>query len=99
MKKGTTDVVDENTYSLEKEKIDIFPNPASDKITIRIPEKMQGTAQYTITDQIGKVIEIGKLSVGNEQSVLSLGNISDGLYRIMIETNQTSYSKNLIISH
>lgn len=98
MKKGTTDVVDENTYSLEKEKIDIFPNPASDKITIRMPERTHGTTQYTITDQIGNIVRIGALPQTINEIDTSISNLPNGLYVFSAEINGKRVHQKFIIT-
>lgn len=77
-----------NLAELEQEENTIFtiyPNPASEQITIKIDEMFIGKS-YQIHDQVGKLILKGDLTEINTS--LSLNGFADGVYSIQIENQR-----------
>jgi chitodextrinase/endonuclease I len=68
-----------NTVNTEISQFKMFPNPATDFVTIQT--NSSSTNQYTIIDIFGKTIESGKLQNGAQLKVSSLVN---GLYFIKV---------------
>jgi hypothetical protein len=66
----------------EKNKINIFPNPVSDKLFIRFPEEFIGISSVEILNEIGKVVlkANGNFSV-NE---IDISRLSHGIYFIQV---------------
>ena len=59
----------------------IYPNPASDKITIKTINTFPGNS-YSITDQAGKLILKGKLT--DEITSVDISNLNNGIYFVNI---------------
>jgi len=77
-----------NLAELEQEENTIFtiyPNPASEQITIKIDEMFIGKS-YQIHDQVGKLILKDDLTEINTS--LSLNGFADGVYSIQIENQR-----------
>ncbi len=55
----------------------IYPNPTNSKMNVRVNESNVGSS-YIITDQLGKIVMLGKLKA--ENSVIELANLSPGIY-------------------
>ncbi len=63
-------------------KIIISPNPASDNLTISIPEQFIGTS-YTLCDQFGKTLFKGNLF--ETTNTIDLTNLASGIYFLSVE--------------
>jgi kelch-like protein 20 len=67
--------------------INIYPNPAKDKITIDFPEPEGGTsAQVSIYGSAGQEMIKGKIN--NSKSEIDVTSLATGLYFIKVENNQ-----------
>jgi plastocyanin len=78
---GTPTGIEENQALKE---ISIFPNPATDRITVKAGSNLLGT-RYSITDQNGNQMLNGKIE--GEITAVSLGRLSTGIYFISVEGN------------
>jgi hypothetical protein len=65
----------------EEIKIDLFPNPATDQITIQYPNAI-GNEAYTIYDLTGKIVRSGKLS--GTTTIVSLQTLPSGSYLLKV---------------
>jgi hypothetical protein len=66
--------------------VSVYPNPASDLITIKVNADYSGSP-YTITDLPGKTLLTGRLTL--ENSVISISALSPGIYILKVgEKNQ-----------
>lgn len=63
----------------------IFPNPATDAVTIHLPDVTTGWS-YRLLSPAGQVFQTGQ-GIGNAAKTLSLNNCSPGLYFVEIQTN------------
>ncbi len=66
----------------EVEGFAIFPNPASDFISIK--NKVAGDANYSIFDKLGRVVEIGTFS---NESRVNTSFLAKGMYVVRVEQN------------
>jgi hypothetical protein len=66
--------------------MDIYPNPASDKVTINFNASRNGYSRIMVTDLTGRrVISAGiTASTGKNQIELHLGGCNPGLYHLQI---------------
>ena len=62
----------------------VFPNPTQSLINVKVDTKLIGN-NYSIYDNTGKVVLSGKLK--SENTTIDLGNLSGGLYMLMIGDN------------
>lgn len=67
--------------------VNIFPNPASDYITVEVGNSQMSGLKYTICDVNGKLVKHGKLN--NGASGIDISKFSDGIYFINILNNQS----------
>jgi hypothetical protein len=61
--------------------IQIYPNPAADKITVQLPEQFNNSVQITLSDICGRVLK----SVAN-QNEISVSELAAGMYFVKIES-------------
>ncbi len=62
----------------------IYPNPTKNSLNITVNQKLIGS-EFTITDQLGRTVITGKLTA--ENTVVEVGNLSNGIYLLRIGTN------------
>lgn len=60
----------------------IYPNPSNDKLTVSVDETIIGK-EYSIFDQVGKLVSKGSLI--NANTTLFLNGLSNGIYTLQIE--------------
>lgn len=75
--------------------ISIYPNPATDQLTIKI-EGTTNEVYFALYDAIGKRI-IDQTFSANDKEIIQLGALSNGLYTITITNGQTQIIEKLII--
>jgi hypothetical protein len=79
---GSADLRNEENFT-------IYPNPASDNITIKANISIFGST-YSFTDQTGKLILTGKLT--DETTVLDISRLANGIYFLQLgEKSQHSF--------
>jgi len=59
----------------------LYPNPASDRITIKASGKFAGLV-FSITDQTGQTVITGKLSM--ESTVVDVNRLTEGIYLLKV---------------
>ena len=77
-----------------------FPNPVSDRLTIRFKMYMPGRAVVKLIDTTGKVVyqkQMKNLNYGSQMTRVFLNNISSGQYIFYVETDQYAESGKIIV--
>jgi hypothetical protein len=78
----------------ELEKLQIYPNPTNNNITIQNTEKSSENFEYKIIDLTGRIVKSGN-SKFNEQ--ISIESLESGNYIIQIESeNSEKFTEKLI---
>ena len=97
---GTANIEEE--VLIISEKLNIYPNPATDKITVKFESNFSGKVTISIVDINGR--EVAHLFEGThnevtqiEWSVNSHGNMSSGTYLCKIATSNKVITKAIII--
>lgn len=88
---GDDDGDDTSIEDLANIFFEIFPNPASDNITVSIEEEVA----MTIFDQNGRTVMQQRLGMGN--NIIDVSNYSAGVYYIRITTEKGSAIRKLIV--
>lgn len=76
----------------------IYPNPASQEVTIMVKESTMPTF-VTMTDHLGRLVWSGTFQPGEINQTVPFGQfaISDGLYTIVAQSNGESFSQRLVV--
>jgi hypothetical protein len=82
-----------NTVSI----LNLFPNPASDRIFFTIGKSDIKTLEYLIFDISGRIMEAGSIS-NNNQNILDISILKPGLYILIVKTGDRTYSGKIIKS-
>jgi ligand-binding sensor domain-containing protein len=81
-----------STFDAEiADNIQIFPNPASTQITVKVPESLIGT-EYEVFNYLGHSVSMGRISI--EQMTMDLSDLNNGFY--MISFDRVYFEKILI---
>jgi len=73
------------------------PNPAHDEITVRVHE---GTInRIRIVDLTGKVVFGSKAGMSAAKLTLPVGQLSDGIYFLQVQTGNQTGSRTFIVKH
>jgi len=62
----------------------VYPNPVNNQINVKTDAKLLGSV-YIVYDNIGKLVLTGKIN--SENTVIELGNLSDGVYLFSVGEN------------
>lgn len=84
-----------NELNYQSESIWVYPNPAKDKVTIKLKDfSMHGTLE--ICNMLGKTIFIEKLC--NESEIeINVADFSQGIYFVKVVDGEKSYCRKLIV--
>ncbi len=69
--------------------VNIYPNPASESVTIELHLRKQGSVRLSLVNLIGQVVQQTELSgqAGQQSVVLDLGGLQPGVYFIQIDSH------------
>jgi hypothetical protein len=79
----------ENTHFEGKPELKVYPNPASNHLTIEYRNVQHETANYTIINQLGQVVLQGNLTLDE----LDISNLPMGIFTLKIGDAQVKFLK------
>lgn len=79
---------------------DLFPNPATTDVNLRINSATASKAKVSVVNAIGQVIYQEEVSLNQGTTALKIDskNFAGGFYNVMIESNNTNLVKKLTIT-
>jgi hypothetical protein len=80
----------------EKHSVNVFPNPTTDKITIRIKGNISQEAQLSLYNTIGELIST--TYTFKNAIEIPLNNVNNGIYFLNIRTGNSNIVKKIIVS-
>ncbi|MBC8172403.1 MAG: T9SS type A sorting domain-containing protein [Chitinophagales bacterium] len=79
--------------------VDLYPNPASDNITLSVTSAFSGDATIKITDAVGRnMYEDHTVIVPDFTKEISVENLAAGIYFVTVEQNGFVTNKKLVIT-
>jgi len=82
----------------EESSINVYPNPAHDRIMITLPDDLKGNAMVTLTDAAGRVVLTSSHSIESSKSLeMELQSMKQGVYLLSVQTSDKNYRSKLII--
>jgi YHYH protein/Secretion system C-terminal sorting domain len=93
----TTYVLANETFNLDKTKVTIYPNPASDFIAIQT-DLIENDLNVELIDELGKIVKTTKILQGSTLSIIETDSIYNGIYFVRISNGKTSKSYKVIIN-
>lgn len=89
----TNQDLDEPTVS----KLTTYPNPAEDRITVALPEKVSQATPVILYDVNGKVVASQLLSVGQWKAEIDVQKLTEGIYIVRVLNGETLSSAKVIV--
>lgn len=78
----------------------VYPNPADDYIWIQLGSHLRSDATITVNDVMGRMLRQETiLSSTGEKIQLDFGDLNNGFYLITITTNNSTFSRPIIVKH
>jgi hypothetical protein len=77
---------------IEEELLTVYPNPASDQVTIQIPSTVGADAQVSVTDALGRVVMTSELNSRTTMN-FNTSNWADGVYLLSVQSATYKESK------
>ncbi|MEM8566416.1 MAG: Ig-like domain-containing protein, partial [Bacteroidota bacterium] len=95
--------VPDNITSIEDqlaEAIDLYPNPANQKVTLKLGDALQSDLPVVIYDQYGKTVWERNVVIGMDQVDIDTKDFVPGLYHVQLQpTDGEVVRKRLMIMH
>ncbi len=85
-----------------KEALNIFPNPASDRVNIKLNLTERSDVKLTVRDLSGKLVKavsLDKVDKGVDQLPLDVSGLRNGTYIVMLQINNKATTGKLIVTH
>lgn len=94
---GTATGIKENTVNLIN--LTVFPNPSNEKVVLNYTLKSTENVVIKISDVTGKIVKELKPNgvIGNNKQELNISNLSQGIYTITIQGDNSLSSQKLIV--
>ena len=77
------------------DKLSMYPNPATDILTIDLPSRYSGKAEVHITNTLGEVFA-GEVPASNGRIDLNVKDLACGAYFVTVLINDTRYTQRII---
>ena len=84
------------TQVIEDSKIEVFPNPANDKINIDIKDIAINQGNIILTNQVGQTV-VNTEFENNGVHAIETTNLDAGIYFLTVKTNNRSFLKKVVI--
>ncbi len=75
----------------------VYPNPASDQLFVKVGALLSGKAQLQLIDAQGRILEVLLLSGSLEQVMLEVSNRPAGLYALLLTNGDQQYLERIVI--
>ena len=82
--------------SAASESIVLFPNPANDFFTLKLPET-SASSVVTIFNTLGQIIESSTIASGTHEYTYQLNNIPAGSYIVKVNTSHNMYWQKIVV--
>ena len=79
----------------------VYPNPASEFVTIDLGIEQATTVKILIFNETGQLVSrfnLGQVSAGNIQTEIPLQGLSTGLYNILVKTDGQTYTSTIFVN-
>lgn len=93
-------LANETTFGSTLNISNFYPNPATDIAQVDIQSNESGTFTWQLMDQLGKVIQSGKIEITTEEATplsLQVGGLAQGIYYFRLDHPQQLESRMLVV--
>lgn len=94
---GTTTYLANESFNLNKTKVTVYPNPASNFIAIQT-DLIEEDLTVKLIDELGKVVQATKILQGSTLAIIETDAVYNGIYFITISDAKNTITKKVIIN-
>jgi PKD repeat protein len=76
--------------------IDVYPNPATDHVSVKMPAGFQDAYSLTLTNLLGKVVYVENVS-NKENATIRLTGLSKGIYFLTAESKGQKATRKVVV--
>jgi hypothetical protein len=69
-----------------------YPNPSNDQVSIILKEKWDSQNKLLIYNSMGQHVQVVAISNGAENTQIDVSHLCNGIYYIVLQTNQSTQS-------
>jgi len=92
-------ITDVETFFINKNKFNVYPNPRMDKTNITLTYDLECTSFYELINAFGGIITLGKIENNNKSLEIDLSSIQSGLYYLkLVDCDNNLITFKLIVS-
>ena len=93
--------IEDDPVPTERGGITVYPNPATDKLTISLKTMEEGTVQYRLTDMQGRAFRTGSQKLGKGRQTIQLDglNLVSGIYILRVEGAGLKDTRKIVIQN
>ncbi len=77
--------------------VSIFPNPGHGRVTVALSGLAAGPTEFTVYDQVSRVVLRQRINAANGQNEIDLGNVPAGTYLLRINQGQAATTQRLTV--
>ncbi|HEX8428498.1 T9SS type A sorting domain-containing protein, partial [Hymenobacter sp.] len=83
------------------EMVELYPNPASTELTVRLPVSSKTPVQVSLLTVLGKTVQTTAIASGQLQqgAKLNLSDVANGLYIVQLRSSAGTFTKRVVIQH
>ena len=75
----------------------IYPNPTTSQLNIKIPDQLINNYDFTILDAEGKVVKQGEID--SNQTAIEIKQLAEGKYILTFKSSKNIITGHFIIKH
>lgn len=95
---GNCDNFTTNLLELNGEnQLQIYPNPTTNLLIVKLPTKLLGNYNYTIRDQTGRQVSLGEIN--SETTTIDVNRYTTGTYFLTIHNSKKTITGHFILKH
>lgn len=83
--------------TLNKEKLTVYPNPAMDHFTVKLPDHVSGNWKMNLYDITGRTLQNISLPGGESEVRVNTSGLPAGFYWIRLYDGKTEYTQKIVI--
>ncbi len=77
--------------------INVYPNPANDKLNIEFDDSMEGQTTIEIFDLEGRLIYNSHVNADQKNQIINISSVNAGIFSLRITTKNKTFNQKLVI--
>lgn len=84
---------------IDSQRVEIFPNPADEEITIQLPNIAPSRIALQMVDQVGRPVYVHYFDQGEQTKTINTRGLAGGVYLIQLGSGKISTRKKVMVVH